>query len=67
MAGWRTADVPWWALALAIVVLVVAVLGLASLGGVGIALAALLIAGAVGIVLLWSKAPWDDRAGSQGE
>lgn len=61
MTGWRTADVPWWVLLVAVVAFAAAVLGLASTGAAGIAVAAVVVAAAVGVVLVWSNAPFDQQ------
>jgi hypothetical protein len=61
VTGWRTADVRWWALLVGVVVFASAVVGLASAGAAGIASAAVLVAAAVGLVLVWSNAPFDQR------
>jgi len=62
-AGWRTVDVPWFVLAGGLVAFAAAVLALTSIGsGVGIALAAVLVAAAVGVAIVWSDAPFGDAA-----
>jgi purine-cytosine permease-like protein len=52
-SGWRRGDVPGWALALGIVVVIAVSLGLASLGAVGIAAVAVLLLAVIGLFRLF--------------
>lgn len=52
-SGWRRGDIPGWALALGIAVVVAAALGLASLGAVGIGAVAVLLLAVIGLFRLF--------------
>ncbi|MDQ1674257.1 MAG: hypothetical protein QOC98_2819 [Frankiaceae bacterium] len=52
-SGWRRGDISGWVLALGIVVVVAASLGLASLGAVGIVAVAVLLLAVIGLFRLF--------------
>lgn len=52
-SGWRRGDIPGWALALGIVVVIAAALGLASVDAVGIVAVAVLLFGVIGLFRLF--------------
>jgi energy-converting hydrogenase Eha subunit A len=56
--AWRTMDFPWYVLAVGILIVAAAALGLASVGGwPGIAAVAVLLAAVVVLFGVWSEGP----------